>query len=219
MALSGKPLTAKQQTIWDMKQAGKSRPQIAAELGISEPVVSKTITVIRKKLGIETPSPRDSSGRAMENANPEKAAAVLVAATDPMNYKMEKIQEALREAGFNERLRTSVLRRLKVKYAGAVTELRNLQTSEILEMLGKKIHLAMTYLDDKVMAEASARDIMLGLGVLTEKRQLLRGEPTQIISDNERKQIVELMPALLAEAKRRGVTVEGTVTEKVVNPA
>ena len=70
------------------------------------------------------------------------------------------------------------------------------------------------FFDDKVMAEASARDIMLGIGVMIEKRNLLRGEPTAIISDHERKKLHELLPALIAESKRRGITVEGTVTTK-----
>jgi hypothetical protein len=52
---------------------------------------------------------------------------------------------------------------------------------------------------------------MLGLGVMIEKRNLLRGEPTAIISDHERKKLHELLPALLEEAKRRGAV---TLDEK-----
>ena len=67
------------------------------------------------------------------------------------------------------------------------------------------------------MAEASARDLMLGMSALVEKRQLLRGEPTQIISDLERKRLTELLPLLSFEMQRRGITYDGQVTQKVVS--
>lgn len=212
MALLGKPLTAKQQRIQDMRGEGKTRPQIASELGISEPVVNKTITVIRKKLG-ET-SKMKSGRLPLEVCNPEKAAALIDGATEPEG--LQKVRDAMRDAGLPEAVKTSLLRRLKVKYFGAVTEIRNLKTQEILDMMGKKIHLALSYMDDKVMAEASFRDLALGATAMIEKRALLRGEPTQIVSDLERKKLHELLPALLAEANRRGVTIPGTVTEKIV---
>lgn len=212
--LLGKPLTAKQAMINGFREAGKTRVQIAAELGISENVVSKTISTINKKLGITAPSPR--SGMPMEFRNPEKAAALIDAATEPP--ELMRVREAMEAAGLPATVRTSLLHRLKVKYFGAVTEIRNLKTQEILDLLGKKIHLALTYMDDKVMAEASFRDLALGSTAMIEKRSLLRGEPTQIVSDHERKKLVELMPLLLAEAQRRGVTIPGTVVEKTVEP-
>jgi len=216
MALLGKPLTAKQKQLWDLKEAGKTRPQIAAELGISEPVVSKTIAVIRKKLGLQTPSYRDRSVSVVEKTNPEKAAAIIDAATEP--EALMKVSDAMKVAGLPEGVRISLLRRLKSKYFGAVTEIRNLKTQEILDMLGKKIHLALSYMDDKVMAEASFRDLALGSTAMIEKRALLRGEPTQIVSDHERKKLHELLPALIAEQQRRAA-IEGVVTEKTIEPA
>ena len=214
MSLLGKPLTAKQAMINGFREAGKTRVQIAAELGISENVVSKTISTINKKLGITAPSPQ--IGMPMEFRNPEKAAALIDAATEPP--ELMRVRQAMEAAGLPQTVSTRLLHRLKVKYFGALTEIRNLKTQEILDMLGKKIHLALTYMDDKVMAEASFRDLALGSTAMIEKRSLLRGEPTQIVSDHERKKLVELMPLLLAEAQRRGVTIPGQVTEKVVEP-
>ena len=220
MALLGMKLTVKQQRLWDLKEAGKTRPQIAAELGISNPVVSKTINVIRKKLGITYDPKRDDARRdnayqAVENADPERAAKIIDAASEP--EALQKVVEAMRAAGLPEKVTSRMLHRLKVKYFGAITEIRNLKTQEILDMLGKKIHLALTYMDDKVLAEASFRDLALGATAMIEKRALLRGEPTQIVSDHERKKLHELMPLMIAEAQRRGITYEGTAV-KVVNP-
>jgi hypothetical protein len=223
----GKPLTAKQQTIYDLSRPvseggqGKKRHEVAAIMGISVPVVSKTLHAVYRKLGFQK-RPGYQPRPGIEMREPEVAAAAIEAAADPwarsMNQAIEKANEQLKLAGLPEKVNVALVKRLRVKYANAVYAAKDLRTKEILEMLGRKIDLAAFYLDDKVMAEAPARDIMLGMTALIEKRNLLRGEPTQIISDHERAKIHELVPKLLEEARRRGLTVDGTVTEKVVEP-
>ncbi len=52
---------------------------------------------------------------------------------------------------------------------------------------------------------------------MVEKRQLLRGEATVIVSDLERKKLNELLPLLIAEGQRRGITIEGEA--KVISNA
>lgn len=213
-----KPLTARQQEIWDLLRSkeeggeGLDRHAAAARLEISVNVISKTYTIIRKKLGIAP----NTTPRAIETKNPEKAAAAIVALTDPA-YK--NLSDALTAAGMPERMKSSIIRRLQVKYHGAVSEVRNLQTRELSDMIGQKIHLMLGYLDDRVAAEASARDLSMGIAQLVEKRQLLRGEPTQIVSDHERAKLHELAPVLMAEIKRRGLTIQGEITEKLIEPA
>lgn len=209
----------KQQTTYDLKVAGKTRREIAHILGISEPVVSKTLGVCYKKLGLRKKD-RPNLHAGAEHKYPEVAAAAIDAAADPTAFTMkeaiERVNEQLKAAGLPAKVSDALVRRLRVKYANAVMATKELRTTEILEMLGKKIDLAAFYLDDKVMAEASARDIMLGLGVLIEKRNLLRGEPTAIVSDHERKKLHELLPLMIAEAQRRGLTVEGEVTARQI---
>lgn len=215
------PLTAKQQLAYDLRMQGKKRAEAASLMGISKPVYSKTLQAAYRKLGIRHRSGGQSVG--VEIYKPEVAAAAIEAAADPMantqKEAIERVNAQLKAAGVPDRVSDALLRRLRVKYANAVHASRELRTNEILEMLGKKIDLAAFFLDDKVMAEASARDIMLGLGVMIEKRNLLRGEPTSIISDHERKKLHELLPALLAEGMRRGITVDGQVTETKIEPS
>lgn len=213
-----KDLTEKQKRIWDLKQSGKSRPQIAAELGISEPVVSKQIAVCRKKLGIKVDPSRDSY-KAIENSDPERAAAYIAAITNPLNEDFGDIRREMEKSGFSERVREDTIRRLKIMHSQPLTEIKNLRRGDLSDLIGKKIHLGLACLDDKKMMDASARDLMLGVSALIEKKQLLDGQPTQIISDHERKKLNELAPLLVEEVKRRGITVEGTVVSKEVTPA
>lgn len=189
-------------------------------MGISKNVVAKYMVAVYKKLGMKPGKKIGTRFQGLEHKKPEVAAAALVAATDPWldNWK-QKLDEAnrlLKEAGIPDKVSEAMMKRLRVKYAGATYSVKDLRTKDILEMMGKKIDLCGFYLDDKVMAEASARDIMLGMSALIEKRNLLRGEPTAIVSDLERKKVHELMPLLIAEVRRRGLTVEGQVTEKTV---
>ena len=63
---------------------------------------------------------------------------------------------------------------------------------------------------ERLMNESKLKDIMVTLGITTEKLLLLEGQPTQIISQQQHQKIDELLPALLTEIKRRGVTVDLT---------
>ncbi len=205
-----KALTAKQQRIWDLVQSGKKYTEIAREVGISDPVVHKTMTVVRRKLGM-TGNRKTTEGT--EFRAPEKFAAVLDAVSET---KLTKLSDALRENGIPPKACEAIVHRIRVKYFGAVTEVRNLKKMELDEMLGRKIHLMLHYIDDKVASEASARDLAMGVAQLIEKQQLIRGEPTQIVSDLERKKLHELLPLAIAEVKRRGLTMEGQVLERTV---
>lgn len=226
--MPAKPLTPRQQEIYDLVRPipeggqGKTRNEAAAILGISANVINKTVTVVREKLGIKYDPKKAgemiSARRRIENIDPEKAAILTDIVTEPdVRGKLRRISEAIKESGIPERFGRALLRRLETRYLNLKVEVRALKTGEILDMIGQKIHLAGQYLDDHAMAEASARDLMLGMSALVEKRQLLRGEPTQIVSDLERKRLNELLPLLSAEMQRRGITLDGQVTEKIVH--
>jgi len=219
-AAPAKALTAKQQQAYDLRMSGKTRAEGAEIMGISKPVYSKTLQAAYKKLGISHRNKGDTNSNAVEIRDPERAAAIVDAATQPeVELKFGKLREAFREAGLPPAASEAILRRLRVKFYGAVTAVKNLKTNEILDLLGQKIHLALSYMDDKAMAEASFRDLALGTTAMIEKRQLLRGEPTQIVSDAERAKLHELVPLLVQEAARRGITIDGQVTERSIGPA
>jgi|TARA_Y100000310_G_scaffold21356_2_gene20632 hypothetical protein len=88
-----------------------------------------------------------------------------------------------------------------------------LDTKGILSELDRVIGLAFSFLDPVVMAKTNARDLMTIIGIGVDKRQLLSGEPTHILSHGDRKNISNLLPALVAEVERRGLTIEHHVEE------
>jgi DNA-binding CsgD family transcriptional regulator len=216
-AVPSRPLTAKQQQAYDLRMAGKTREEGARIMGISKPVYSKTLQAAYKKLGISHRKNGDVNSNAIEIKDPERAAAVIDAATEP-DAKLESISKVFRDYGLPQAVSAALLRRIRQKYYGVVEATRSLKSGEIVDALNHKIDLALRYMDDNTMAQASFRDLALGTTAMIEKRQLLRGEPTAIISDHERKKLHELAPLLLAEMQRRSLTVEGQVTEKTVEP-
>lgn len=211
-----KPLTARQQALWDMAQPagdgtpGRTRTDIAKELGISVPVVSKTLAACRKKLGITDAKDRADRRRELDVLAPEQFAARLDVATEP--DKLRTVRQALVDAGISEKAAEAYVARLKRRYPGVLAAGKALKTAELADLLDRKLDMALNAIDEHVILEASFRDLALGATAMIEKRQLLRGQPTAITSDLERKKLVELTPLLLAEAKRRGITIEGTAT-------
>ena len=213
-----KELTKKQQTIWDLKEQGLTRPEIAAELGVGMQYVSNTITVIRKKLGFPISHGNGGEMNTTEVQNPEVAVAAIEAASDPVsrtqNEAIEKVNQILKDAGVPGRVSQGLIRRMRVKYADVVTVKKCLSTNDILETIDREIDLISSYIDDKVCADSNLRDLGLVKAALIEKRNLLRGEPTTIISDADRKKLSDLLPALIEEGRRRGIIVDGTVIQE-----
>jgi hypothetical protein len=205
--LMAKALTAHQQKMWDLHAGGKPRQEIADEMGLSVNNVSKTLTIVRRKLGItaEMAKKLAAEGSTLEHKKPEQVAALIDGLTDPF----KKIKDACDAAGLPSGVSERLLKRMKAKYQGVTREVRRVKSHEIAHMLEDKILMMGDYLDDQVVAAASARDLALGMSALIEKRALLRGEPTAIISDHERKKLHELLPALIEEGKRRGITLDG----------
>lgn len=98
-----------------------------------------------------------------------------------------------------------------------------LQKTTTKDMLARLDDLAVRILgsvDDVTILRSSLKDRMIAAGVVIDKRQLLSGQPTQILSIDERKSLNALVPALLREARRRGIApIEATAVDITPEPA
>lgn len=144
----------------------------------------------------------------------EEHAALL----DASSEQFARVRLLAEELGLKPAVVSRLVRRMRAKYQPITGELRQHKTSEILAMIEDRVGRALGYLDDQVLSEAKAKDLAITLGILLEKRQLLRGEPTQILSVEERQGLNELLPRLIAEAKRRGLAIDVYGGEAVVAP-
>lgn len=145
-------------------------------------------------------------GNSTENTNPDAVATVFDGATEPWVDTFTAIAE---DAGLNPKVTSAIVKRLSRDHPGLLTYVRDLKTKHFVSAIEHRLAEALDALTPEKMHEASARDLAVVVSILVEKRQLLRGEPTQILSIEERQHMAEILPLLLKEAERRGMTVEG----------
>jgi len=78
-------------------------------------------------------------------------------------------------------------------------------TKELIEEIDRQVTLALHYMTPLKHANMTARESADFVEKMVRTRNLLAGLPTQIVSREERMKLNELVPALLAEAERRGL--------------
>ena len=93
-----------------------------------------------------------------------------------------------------------------------------LDTRYFLEQIEEKLALALLQLTPSKLNRSSGRELTSIVSMLSEKRALLRGEPTQIVSHEQRQKLNDLLPELIKEAKRRGITIEGSMKDVTPKP-
>ena len=77
--------------------------------------------------------------------------------------------------------------------------------ARLVALLDEKIDLVALGIDALVVRQGNIHQLAAALNILIEKRQLLRGKPTNIISIEDRRAIQEVGQRLIEEMKRRGM--------------
>lgn len=140
----------------------------------------------------------------IEAKEPKKAAEFMILAAHPDI----SIRRAAKRCGIPERTARNLYERLRTEYLPVLETLRKYQTKDFLELVEDRLGRALEHLTDDKLKKAEVRDLGVAIGILVEKRQLLRGEPTSILSVEDRRQLSEILPLIFAEARRRGETIE-----------
>ena len=143
-------------------------------------------------------------GKTDGDISPDMLPELLEAGSDPHKSMIA----AAKACGMDEEVTRRMLDRLKSEFQPVLGEMRKVKTTEILKALEDRAYRALMYMDDYALAKSSAKDLAVIAGIMLEKRALLRGEPTQILSIDDRSNMNELLPALLKEASKRGMFVD-----------
>ena len=171
-----------------------------------------------------------SRGYPTETAKPELAVTLLeglVGLVGTEEERKKKFKVLARKVGLPETTAREMYDRFNNKYRVITEGLRKANTVDILKLVDHCIIEVMESLSIQDWSGVSARDKMVIAGILVDKRQLLSGEPTAIVSVEDRRSLGALTKAMLTEARRRGYEVDLTpdqyqnVTPKValVEPA
>lgn len=150
----------------------------------------------------------------VEEVTEESLVSLLEADGDPF----ATLTAAAKATGLSESATRGLIRRLRAQYQPVVEELKNIHSGQLAKMLEEKAVLALSFIDGLNLSVASAKDCAIVAGILLEKRQLLRGEPTQIISTEERLGLDVLAQGITREAQRRGIVIDVESEEVQVLP-
>jgi hypothetical protein len=156
-------------------------------------------------------------GREPELAGDVLAKVVVATTADVDEHQFGALRQAMRDAGCPEKMIKSFLTRFRTTLATVASEGKRLTLKQLTEEIDRKIAMVLGFMDEQSMAGASFKDLSIGLSVLIEKQQLLQNKPTHIIDFNSRQQLTVLLPRMVNEAKRRGITLDGSA-ERVDAP-
>lgn len=120
------------------------------------------------------------------------------------NNPIFKLAEAAKDHGMHSKVVDTLISRT-LRVDSQIEE--KLTTAKLIASMEEKIQLTLHYMDDVTAANASYKELASVLTMLTEKRQLLSGEPTQLISHEERKSLPAIMAHFAIESRRRSVTI------------
>lgn len=143
---------------------------------------------------------------ATEAANPEGTALTLEGLGDPL----AKFQEIAEAAGLPRRTVNILSKRLERRWVPVSDRIKRVRTKELQGLIEDRMLKALEYMDDVTFASADLKDLSIAFGVLYDKRQLLMGQPTQIMTVTERQSLNDLLPEIVKEAQRRGITIDAS---------
>ena len=143
---------------------------------------------------------------ALERRDPELAAAV---AECRLANPGASFSEIAKTTGVSKSTVRDFLRRLEMRSTPEWLEAKKVRQAELAEDYAKLARASAHAITDKKLEEASPRDLAVISGIATDKHLLLTGQPTAIFGVEDRRKLHELLPALQAEIKRRGLTLEG----------
>lgn len=151
--------------------------------------------------------------------DPELAGKVLAAVVTEVEIGDDKfgaLRQAMRAAGCPERMIKTFMARFRTTLAAVASEGKRLTLRELTEEIERKIAMNLQFMDEPTMAAASLKDLSINLSILVEKMQLLKNQPTMIVDFTARQKLNVLLPRMVQEARRRGLTLDGE-SERIAN--
>lgn len=225
----GKPmLTPRQEEAYLLQHKGLTTSEIAAHMGIRPRNARRYLRQIRYMIEVHgsgiLPDPDNPPNRAAKGGNarrrlerdPEKGFAGLDAITDP---SIERIRKAMVDEGIPEGAAAQFIERMEHEANRTKLIAKDRRTQDLKTLLSDRAFRVLESIDFEDIETATLRDKAMAASLMLEKRQLLMGEPTQILSVTERKQLDVLVGIVMQEAQRRGLEVDASGDHTQVIPS
>ncbi len=138
------------------------------------------------------------AGRPKTRAKKNRALAV-----QPSPEDLERFKAAGIACGYD----SDTMDRLAARCQGRPLSARGrvrLDDVELLATIDDRLERVLDYLDDHALSKMDGRNLMVAAGILIDKRQILKGEPTQITRYEDMGKLDEFLEQVSKELKRRG---------------
>jgi len=215
-------LTARQRRAYDLRSKGMTWEAIGAELGCVAQTARNHVLgavkrgmqpILSEKMFVRRLSPNAGEPRRVERMKDgEGMFSGDLRDGAPPAFDPKAFVEMAASAGIPPRVGQALARRIEMAYGPVRSEIKKLTLAEQVTATTAAAQLVLAHIDEVSIAGMNAKDLAIAYGVLVDKAQLLGGKPTQIYDFNLRQKLVVLMPQFLAEARRRGITIEGEFT-------
>lgn len=146
----------------------------------------------------------------IEKADPELFADFFVRWAEDTTGNIAQLADA---CGLPRKTAQNIVRRLETRYQPVAEVVKRGTTKALLEQMEEKLPMLLDGITKTKIKDAQLREIAVAFGVIAEKRQLFKGEPTQILSQGERQNLDDLAPLMMKELHRRGMVVDADFHE------
>lgn len=136
----------------------------------------------------------------------------------PAEFDPRAFTEMAASAGIPPRIANAIARRVSIQFGTAKKEFKRITAAQEVIELEKIRQEILEYMDGVSFAGANAVQLATAYGIIVDKSLLLGGKPTQIFDFNLRAKLEVIMPQFIAEARRRGLTIESTAV-RIPEPA
>ncbi len=136
----------------------------------------------------------------------KKSRAVAAA---PLPEALERFKAAGIACGYD----ADTMERLAARCQGRPPSARGrvkLDDVELLAVIDDRLARVFEFFDDHVLGKMDGRNLMVAAGILTDKRQILRGEPTAITKFQDMRKLDDVLEEAVKELKRRSKMIDVT---------
>lgn len=152
---------------------------------------------------------KGAAAQRFENREPELAAEII-AGTTAIHPMLEPVKDAAERLGLNPTMISQLLERVRTDYLPLHDALDHVQTDTMERLFGNAAETILRSITFEDIEKAGLRDKMVAAAIALDKRNLLKGLPTERISIEDRETLRELLPLIRREAERREITVDVT---------
>ena len=220
-------LTAKQRQAYDLRAKGMTWAAIGAQMGCGAQSARNHVLaavkrglqpILSEKMFVRRRSPNAGEPRRVERMK-DGEGMFEVGAAGVAEFDLVRFREMAASAGIPPRIAGAIARRVEANFGDVRKELKRLTAAQEVVEIESVRQMMLKYMDEVAVSGANIKDIAIAYGIMVDKGLLLGGKPNVVVDFNVRHRIEVLMPQMLAEARRRNITIEGEFSHDHSQPA